>query len=314
VLKFRTLLVLAALGAGGWYFFTHYKLQGVENLKVEPRAPGRNEDGSAKPSGEPLKKKTIRIATANLGPLDQAKLARPNVVGRLAQIIRQFDLVAIQDIQARDQAVLVQLVEQVNAQGRHYGYAVPPAVGRDPVQQYSAFVFDGDAVQVDRATVTSVDNRSGHFRHPPLVAAFQSRGPVPQDAFTFTLINVHTPPDRAEAELDLLAAVYRAVRDDGRNEDDVILLGDLGADEEHLGQLGQVANLTPALAGVPTTTRGTRRADNLLFDRRATTEYTRRSGVVDLMREFNVQLREAVEISDHLPAWAEFSVYEGGQQ
>jgi hypothetical protein len=34
---------------------------------------------------------------------------------------------------------------------------------------------------------------------------------------------------------------------------------------------------------------------------------------MDLMREFNLALRDAVEISDHLPVWAEFSVYEGGQ-
>jgi hypothetical protein len=50
-----------------------------------------------------------------------------------------------------------------------------------------------------------------------------------------------------------------------------------------------------------------------LFDRRATAEFTGRSGVDDLIREFDLSMREAVETSDHLPVWAEFSVYEGGQ-
>ncbi len=310
--KPQVLLILVGLGVGGWYFFTHYRIQGFDNLKIQPRAGGPGVAGPGAPSA-PLAKKTIRIAAANLGPLDQAKLAKPAVAGRLVQIVRQFDVVAIQDIQARDQSLVVQLVEQVNAQGRKYHFAVPPSVGRDPVRQYSAFVFDTAAVEIDRTTVTAVDNRAGQFRDPPLVAAFQAKGPAAHEAFTFTLINVHTPADRVEAELDLLASVYRAVRDDGRREDDIILLGDLGVDDEHLGQLGQVANVTCAVSGVPTTTRGTRLVDNLLFDRRATTEFTRRSGVFDLQREFNVPLRDAVEIADHLPVWAEFSVYEGGQ-
>ncbi len=310
--KPQVLLLLVGLGLGLWYFFTNYRIQGFDSLKIEPRT-GQAAQYSGGGSSAPLTKRTIRIATANLGPLDQAKLAKPAVAAHVVRILRQFDVVALQDIRARDQGLLVQLVEQVNAQGRKYRFAVPPSVGRDPVRQYSAFVFDTAAVEIDRTTVASVDNRTGQFRHPPLVAAFQAKGPAAHEAFTFTLINVHTPVDRVEAERDLLASVFRAVRDDGRHEDDVILLGDLGTDDEHLGLLGQVANLTSAVTGVPTTTRGTGVVDHLLFDRRATIEFTRRSGVFDLQREFNLPLREALEIADHLPVWAEFSVYEGGE-
>ena len=32
------------------------------------------------------------------------------------------------------------------------------------------------------------------------------------------------------------------------------------------------------------------------------------------MRQFNLSLQEALEISDHLPVWAEFSIRENGQQ
>ena len=107
--------------------------------------------------------------------------------------------------------------------------------------------------------------------------------------------------------------MFRAVRDNGRNEDDIILLGDLEADHEHLGQLGPRARSHRGRHRTPTTTRGTRLADNILFDRRATVEFTGRSGVFDLMRECDLPLQAAVEISEHLPVWAEFSVFEGGQ-
>jgi hypothetical protein len=37
-----------------------------------------------------------------------------------------------------------------------------------------------------------------------------------------------------------------------------------------------------------------------------------RSGVLDFMRDGNLTLEEALEVSDHLPVWAEFSIFEGG--
>jgi hypothetical protein len=181
------------------------------------------------------------------------------------------------------------------------------------VRQFSAFVFDAERVEIDRATVLSVDQRSGQFRRPPLAAAFRARGPAPNEAFTFTLINVNTPTDRVDEELQHLVQVFRTVRDDGRHEDDILLLGTLGTDDTRLGPLQQLPGATCAISALPTTTRGNRQVDNILFDRRATIEFTHRSGVLDLRKEFNLTPQEEVEVSDHLPVWAEFSVFEGGE-
>jgi hypothetical protein len=54
-------------------------------------------------------------------------------------------------------------------------------------------------------------------------------------------------------------------------------------------------------------------SDNILFPLPATVEYTGRSGMVDLVRELGLSGQEAMELSDHWPIWAEFSVYEGGE-
>ena len=63
---------------------------------------------------------------------------------------------------------------------------------------------------------------------------------------------------------------------------------------------------------MPTNTRGNAQYDNLLFHSQATTEFTGRGGVYDFMRVVNLTLDQALKVSDHLPVWAEFSVYEGG--
>jgi endonuclease/exonuclease/phosphatase family metal-dependent hydrolase len=125
-------------------------------------------------------------------------------------------------------------------------------------------------------------------------------------------VNIHTDPDEAQSELNALDDVYRLVRDDGRDEDDVLVVGDFNADDSNFGELGEVQGLTWVISGVPTNTRGTKQFDNVVFHRTATDEYVGRGGIFDFMREFNLTIDEALEVSDHLPVWAEFSIYEGG--
>ena len=233
----------------------------------------------------------------------------------LVRLLPRFELIALEGIRGKNQGVLVRLVEEMNsASGRQYSFATCPTQRRDGVEHYRAFVFDRTALEVDHSTVHFVEDPMGRFRHKPLVGAFRVRGIDPALAFTFILVAVDADPDKPDAELDLLADVIRAVRNKMPDEDDIIMLGDFQADDNHLGGLNGILGITAAISGTPTTTRGTQLADNILFDRRATIEFTGRAEVVDLIREFDLTIEQAREISEHLPVWAEFSSYEGGQR
>ena len=85
-------------------------------------------------------------------------------------------------------------------------------------------------------------------RDCPVGGASAQSTQTPTEAFTFTLINVHTDPDIVATEMSVMDDVYRVVRDDGRDEDDVIILGDFNADDAHLGELGQVPGITWAIS------------------------------------------------------------------
>jgi exonuclease III len=318
--RFVFVVLLVAACAGGWYFFANYTIQvrryedgRLESIRVAARGRSATEVSGSMDVPPAQNRPTIRIATFNLDGLDDAKLARPLVGDAMARIVPRFDVVALQGIRSKDRGVLVRLVEQVNATGKYYDFAVCPTLDRDPGGPYNAMLWDKTTIEVDRLTVHSVEDTARRFRVKPLVGSFRVRGPPEKEAFTFKLVNVLVDVERAAAELDLLADVFRAVRESDPNEDDIILLGDLEADPAHLGRLGRVPNLTAAVTAIPTTTRGTQLADNILFDRLATVEYTGQSGVLDLIRELNLSPQDAVGISEHLPVWAEFSSYEGGQ-
>ena len=228
------------------------------------------------------------------------------------RILSRFDVVALQNIRGGGRGALVRLKDQINATGRCFDFVTCPIADRDAADVCNAMLFDATAIEVDPRTVHSIDAPPGAFGVRPLLAEFRVRSPPPGEAFTFMLVNVLVDPRRAAEELDLLANVYRAAHDAGHGEDDIIMLGDIETDAEHLGRLGRVPGLLAAVHGV-TTTDGKRGADNILFDRRATVEYTGRSGVLNTIRDLDLTPQEALEVSDHLPVWAEFSSYENGQ-
>ncbi len=305
------LVLLLSVMGGGW-LLRHYEIRGLDQIQFFPR---EGTSAASWTSGEPpaagAPGDTIRVASFNIQVFGEEKLAKPRVMEVLAAVVRQFDVVAVQEVRAKGQDVVPRFVALINSQGASYDFVLGPRLGRSTSKEQYAFIFNQARLETDRDAVYTIEDPDDLMHREPLAAPFRVRGLPVDQAFTFTLVNVHTDPDEVRGELNVLDDVYRAVLADGRREDDVILIGDFNADEQYLSRLGQAAGLQWAVTGVPTNTRGTRMLDNLLFDPRATVEFQGRSGVVDLVREFNLTVDEALAVSDHLPIWAEFSPTEG---
>jgi endonuclease/exonuclease/phosphatase family metal-dependent hydrolase len=310
--KFAFILTLLAAIGGGWYFLKHFDLKGLEGLALAPRASSTS--GTEFYTAPPVQRtgETVRVASFNIQVFGDTKAQKPHVMEKLAAIVRSFDIIAIQEVRTRDDGHLPRFVDMINATGRRYDFVIGPRLGRSVSTEQYAFIFDTQSVEIDRRQLYTVEDPDDLLHREPLVGWFRVRGPDPSQAFTFTLVNIHTDPDETDKELDVLAQVFVKVQHDGRGEDDVIILGDFNVDDRHLGELGRLPNITWCISGVPTNVRGTQLYDNLVFSKRATVEFTGRAGVYDFMREFNLSQDEAVEISDHIPVWAEFSLYEGG--
>jgi len=348
--KLFGLLITAALGYGGYWVYQNYNINVAQDIQLTPKSGqgqtiklpnvfgGTNNNSQPAPSNTPRLQPngfnpsglqgvggtlasapktnpggTIHISSFNIQVLGEAKMSKPAVVNVLADVIRRFDIVAIQEIRSTRDDIIPTLLQHVNSGGRAYDYCIGPRVGRTVSKEQYAFLFNTQTIEIDRQSVYTINDPSNRLHRPPLVASFRVRGPPPQQAFTFTLINIHTDPDLTVTELDAMGDAFKVVRDYNPNEDDVLVLGDLNVDDRHLGKLGQIPGITWAISGQATNTRQTKQYDNIVFHRQNTVEFSGRSGVLNLCKEYNLTLDQALEVSDHFPIWAEFGVYEGQQ-
>lgn len=258
----------------------------------------------------PRRPDRLRVASFNIQVFGTSKTSKPKVMAILGDTIRQFDLVAIQEIRSKDPQVIDLLLAEVNRQGGAYRYVIGPRLGRTSSQEQYAFVYDSTRLGIDGASLQTVDDPDDLLHREPLVARFVALEAPPQAAYTFMLLNVHTDPDEVAEELNVLDDVFLSAQADGRYEDDVIMLGDFNAAADELRQLGQLPRIHAAIQDQPTNTRRTKSYDNLVFDRYATAEFTGNAGVYDFQAVYELTDEQALDISDHFPVWAEFTLLE----
>lgn len=324
-----SLFLLASMLGGGWFYFGGDPSQ-LKNF-VNQQQAGYNSPVAATnnfsvtpfvtsaPAAPapvvPLRGgPTIRIASYNIQVFGDEKTKNPYVMQTLALVVRNYHVIAIQEIRTQDSYLLDNFLRNyVNADGQHYyDYVIGPRLGRSNSKEQYAFIYDTAAVEVNRQSIYTVNDPQDLLHREPLVAMFRVRGPAPTEAFTFVLVNIHTDPDETKEELDTLGDVYRAVRQSSGGEDDVIILGDLNVDDRHLGRLGQIPGVRPIVTGLFTNTRQTALYDNFVVHQPSTAEFTGRWGVFDVRQFGNppFTLDQALLVSDHFPIWAEFSAYE----
>jgi len=254
---------------------------------------------------------TIRIASFNIQVFGEAKAQKKYVMGTLASIIQNFQVVAIQEIRTQDDYFIDNFLRTyVNTNGRTYNKVIGPRLGRTVSKEQYAFLYDTAAVEVNPRSIFTVNDPDDLLHREPLVAMFRVRGPPPQQAFTFVLVDIHTDPDETKSELNALGQVYQAVRRACGGEDDIIVLGDLNVDDQHLGDLGRLDGVRPVIRGTYTNTRQNAQYDNIIFHAPSTTEFTGRCGVFNFAQQFHLSVDQALQVSDHFPIWAEFNAYE----
>lgn len=306
------LLVLVLLG-GGWSLYHRdqiqspsdfFRLAGTQLDRLRSQlAPTHTASWKNRKPG------TLRIASFNCRGFSEARLANPWFDAVMTRLVGEHDVIALQEVAADDPWLLTRFLKRFEQTGKSYEFvlgSVNTAAGDNVCH---AIIYNTAVVSLESNQSYSVQDPDGILMRKPLVAWF--RASTGDDmAFTFSLVNAQLNPQSENNEVLQLGPLFRAVRNDGRMEDDVIIAGDLGIPARQLLEPSIAGGLSPLIRYVATSTAGDAQPDNFLIDAMATSEFTGDCGVVDFMKEGNLTLAEAETVSDHLPVWAEFSVRE----
>jgi len=242
--------------------------------------------------------------------------ANTSVVTR-AEVIRNFDIVAVQEVESPEGLDRLLACVKTLTRSDCWEYLLSPLVGSGKAAEYYAFIYRTDRVAyVSGSSGTYPKAVAPDFSREPFYATFRA------GEFDFTLVTVHITwsafSSQRTAECRRLRSVWDYVQNLDQAEDDLILLGDFNRDRpthSAFDQLWQM-ELTPLLSASGTrTTFGRTLAggswyDNIWIDPSCTTtaELTGQFGAgTPSLNSYGLGCSECLRgISDHCPVWATF--------
>ncbi len=373
-------LIVLCLVGGGWYFFRHYDVDGLDGVSISAKQesrlgdmgdpftftssttiqrPGTSEVGSGnfnserfannesltavRPSDPDFEADPIisspsdlhrragstefgrrtryapshlKVASWALDGFGPTKLASDLARKNLVRVVRQFDVIAVQQISSLQMDLVPRIIDAINESSLGggaplYDFVLGPPTGPEDRGEQMAILFNPARVRVDRTQTYTVADPDNQLTYDPLVAWFRAAEPSVSEAWTFSLVNVRIDLSRAPREVALLGQLMKSVREDGRGEDDVVLAGLFQADDSYLLPVIAGPNVRASVTSTPTDIFGRHQTSNVLFDRELTAEAIGRGGVYDFLRVYNLSVAQAQAVSSYLPVYAEFTPLEG---
>lgn len=257
--------------------------------------------------------RNIRIASWALSGFGPSKLGNDLARRNLVRIIRQFDIVCLQQLNSSERDLVPRIVDEINEGGRTFDFVLGEPTGPPEHTEQLAILFNVTRVLVDRSQTYTVTDPQNQMTYDPMVAWFRAAKPALEMAWTFSVVNVRVNLSRAPVEVALLPGIFSSVKNDGRGEDDVVMAGMFQADDSYLLSRTMGDQFAAAVRSTATDLFGRHQTCNVLLDREMTSEYIGRGGPVDFLRLYNLSIDEAETVSSHLPVFAEFTATEGGK-
>lgn len=251
---------------------------------------------------------TIKLAAFNLQVFGTTKAGKPEVMGVLSKIIRNYDVIAVQEIRDSSQTSLPKLRDAVNSMGSpQYDYVVSERLGRTVSKEQYAYLYNTQTIQQIGSPYTYPDSND-LFQREPYVANFK----VKNGNFDFVLITIHTDPDTATQEINDLTMVVEDAKNKYQGEGDFIVMGDLNADCTYFKENGQ----SPLRSSdyywvinnsIDTTTKSTDCTyDRIIITTPAKMDFTGEAGVFRFDTAYNLNYESTIAVSDHYPVYAGF--------
>ena len=271
------------------------------NTKVKPLTPTNKVIGI-------IDNNAIKLISWNIKDLGQSK--NDSEIAFIVNILKDFDIVAIQEVVAKDPAgaqKVAQIVDALNRKGSKWGYSIS-----NPTKSPSAYISERYALlwktsKINIKGKAYLDSELADLVYrEPYIAEFQLK----DNNSHFHVVNFHSRKHTEHPELEIQHFKNYPER---LNTDKLLIAGDFNLNEKHkvwddLYQKGY----NTALKNSKTTLKQKCKNGNYLSHDIDNIYYSTKlkhinSGKLDYISKCE-NLKSARLISDHLPVYLEFSL------
>jgi deoxyribonuclease-1-like protein len=251
---------------------------------------------------------TAKIAAFNIQVFGRAKRQKEDVMAILTRIVREFDIVLVQEIRDSSEQTVPSFLQRINEmEGPKYYYIRSERLGRTTSKEAYAYFYNSETVDFIQGSDYVYNDV---FEREPYIASFKSGN------FDFTLVGVHTKPEDAYYEISNLTIVVSSIQGARPNEKDIIVMGDLNADGTYFDE-DDVSSPFKAseFYWLITNNMDTMTKTDYTYDRIVLLNTTLNHEYVDCTarvfyfdQEYGIANATLVgEISDHYPVFAEYT-------
>ncbi|MGN6532729.1 MAG: endonuclease/exonuclease/phosphatase family protein [Ginsengibacter sp.] len=248
----------------------------------------------------------ITVASWNLENLGKSKSA--SAVNFIANTLKTFDIVAIQEVVAGDGGAeaVARLADELNRKGSRWDYRISgPTSGENSYKRERyAFIWKTSKVSMVGTPWLEIQY-SNEINREPFFATFKYKDKL------FTLVNFHAITKKMQPETEIkyfkfLPGVYADIN--------LIFCGEFNCPQSHtvfnpLKKMGYRPIFTKqktSLKMEPVNDESLASEFDNIFYHEEKIKFIK-SGVIHFYRSF-ASLKEARAISDHIPVWFEFSL------
>jgi deoxyribonuclease-1-like protein len=251
---------------------------------------------------------TIKIATWNLQDLGRTKDSIE--ILEIAKIIKEFDILAIQEVVAKDPAgaqAVAKIADELNRMGSKWDYSIssPTKSPSAYMSERYAFIWKTSKVSLVMKAFLDKELEQKCIREPYIAKFKLKKGSEP-----FYVVNFHSRKhdDHPEEEIIFFNEYHERL-----NSKRILIAGDFNLNEEHnvWSSLYQQGYKSALMRSKTTLKRKCKGGDYLSHDI-DNIYYSKglkffNSGVIDYVEKCQ-NLKASRSISDHLPVFMEFTI------
>ncbi|WP_299781328.1 endonuclease/exonuclease/phosphatase family protein [uncultured Formosa sp.] len=255
-----------------------------------------------------IKSKTLKIASWNIRDLGRTK--DDDEILQIARIIKDFDIVAIQEVVAKDPAgakAIAKIADELNRMGSKWDYRIsdPTKSPSVYISERYAFIWKTSKVKLSSRAYLDTELEEKCFREP-FIGKFQLK----QGTAPFYVINFHSRKFDEHPEQEIIFFKDYSHR---LKSDSVFILGDFNLNETHkVWDNLYNKGFKSALKNTKTTLKTKCKNGNYLNHTIDNIYYSKNiipihSGVINFVNSCR-NLEVARGLSDHLPVYLEYSL------